>query len=55
MPIVTKCMLPSDGFEGYSLPDVMADNEVAMYNRILPFLEELGDGTGMAMGDLHPK
>lgn len=55
LPLVSKCMLPSDGFEGYSQPDVMGANEVAMYNKILPFLDRLGEGTGLTISDLHPK
>ncbi|XP_034239221.1 uncharacterized protein LOC117644103 isoform X2 [Thrips palmi] len=48
--LVVKCMLPSAEFDVYSLSAVLADNEVAMYNKVFPFLERLGDAT-----DLYPK
>ncbi|XP_034255488.1 uncharacterized protein LOC117653736 [Thrips palmi] len=53
--LVTKCMLESDCFDGYANPAVLADNEVAMYTKILPFLTRLGDGAGVTLSDLYPK
>lgn len=55
MALVTKCMAENVGVEGYSLPELLAANEVASYNKIFPFLERLGEGCGLSISDLHPK
>lgn len=53
--LVAKWMLPSDGFEGFMLTDLQASNEIKMYTEVFPFMERLAEGSGVPVGDLHPK
>lgn len=53
--LVSKCMLPNEGFEGFTIADAQASNEVNMYNTVFPFFARLAEGSGVSVADLHPK
>ena len=55
LPLVAKCMVPGDGFAGYTSPDIQAVNEVNMYTKVLPFFSRLCAESGVPMADLFPR
>ncbi|KAK3932171.1 EKC/KEOPS complex subunit BUD32 [Frankliniella fusca] len=55
IPLVSKCMLPSDGFAAFFDINIQAENEVNMYNEVLPFFKRLAASSGVNVDNILPK